>query len=66
MAAALNVDIEFFFEGIDAEGEKGGKAKSADVLVDKEALDLVRSYYAIPKDQRKCLVDLARALSGGG
>jgi len=60
------MSISKFFEGLNAAGEKGGKAKSADVLVDKEALDLVRSYYAIPKDQRKCLVDLARALSGGG
>jgi hypothetical protein len=34
-----------------------------DILGDKEALDLVRSYYAIPEAQRRRLFDLARALS---
>ncbi|MEO1381053.1 MAG: transcriptional regulator, partial [Pseudomonadota bacterium] len=35
----------------------------ADLLGDKEALDLVRSYYAIPENQRRRLFDLARVLS---
>jgi hypothetical protein len=32
-------------------------------MADKEALDLVRSYYAIPETQRRRLFDLARVLS---
>ncbi|MBT6534188.1 MAG: transcriptional regulator, partial [Marinovum sp.] len=35
----------------------------ADLMGDKEALDLVRSYYSIPENQRRRLFDLARALS---
>ncbi|NIP69834.1 MAG: transcriptional regulator, partial [Planctomycetales bacterium] len=34
-----------------------------DVLTDKEALDLVRAYYAMPEGQRRRLFDLARVLS---
>jgi hypothetical protein len=34
-----------------------------DIIGDKEALDLVRSYYAIPENQRRRLFDLARVLS---
>ena len=32
-------------------------------MADKEALDLVRSYYSIPEAQRRRLFDLARVLS---
>ncbi|MEM9580591.1 MAG: transcriptional regulator, partial [Pseudomonadota bacterium] len=35
----------------------------ADILNDKEALDLVRSYYSISEEQRRRLFDLARVLS---
>jgi hypothetical protein len=34
-----------------------------DVMGDKEAMDLIRSYYAIPEDQRRRLFELARVLS---
>jgi hypothetical protein len=34
-----------------------------DILTDKEALDLVRAYYAIPETQRRRLFELARVLS---
>ncbi len=63
---ALDVPVSFFFEGVDAEqtahaGAIG--AMPADLLGDKEALDLVRSYYAIPENQRRRLFELARVLS---
>lgn len=62
IAATLGVPISFFFEGIDA--RKGPMSEIAgDILADKEALDLVRSYYAIPENQRRRLFDLARVLS---
>ena len=35
----------------------------SDLMGDKEALDLVRSYYAIPENQRRRLFELARVLS---
>ena len=34
-----------------------------DILADKEALELVRSYCPIPEAQRRRLFDLARVLS---
>jgi transcriptional regulator with XRE-family HTH domain len=58
---ALGVTIAFFFEGL-TEGEKAVVA-AADMMADKEALELVRSYYAIPEAQRRRLFDLARVLS---
>lgn len=62
IAAALGVSISFFFEGID-DAREGSGAVDGDFLADKEALDLVRSYYAIPEAQRRRLFDLARVLS---
>jgi len=62
---ALEVPVSFFFEGLQEEG-KAAAEKSAvpeDLMGDKEALDLVRSYYAIPENQRRRLFELARVLS---
>ena len=67
-AEALNVTAAHFFEGMeDAAATKienpEGKTKTpAELLNDKEAMDLVRSYYAIPENQRRRLFDLARVL----
>jgi transcriptional regulator with XRE-family HTH domain len=63
---ALQVTISFFFEGIeDSENARKGAETSApaDLMADKEALDLIRSYYAIPENQRRRLFELARVLS---
>lgn len=72
IAKALDVDVRFFFEGIE-EGvtdsapeemkKPEGKNMQGDLLADKEALELVRSYYSIPENQRRRLFDLARALT---
>ncbi|MFC2969694.1 helix-turn-helix domain-containing protein [Acidimangrovimonas pyrenivorans] len=62
IADALSVPISFFFEGIDESREAQTKVEG-DILADKEALELVRSYYAIPENQRRRLFDLARVLS---
>ena len=62
IADAVGVTIAFFFEGL-AEGTQAAQAAGADMMADKEALDLVRSYYAIPEAQRRRLFDLARVLS---
>jgi transcriptional regulator with XRE-family HTH domain len=68
IADALDVPVAFFFEGIeDAEKKEtqtvGEEAIPADLLGDKEALDLIRSYYSIPENQRRRLFELARVLS---
>ena len=65
IADTLDVPVSFFFEGLEEE-EKAAADKSmlpADLMGDKEALDLVRSYYAIPENQRRRLFELARVLS---
>jgi transcriptional regulator with XRE-family HTH domain len=62
VADALGVSISFFFEGL-AEGHVAKAAPQGDMMADKEALELVRSYYAIPEAQRRRLFDLARVLS---
>ena len=65
IADALEVEVSFFFEGLESESSERAPSGSvpADLLGDKEALELVRSYYAIPENQRRRLFDLARVLS---
>lgn len=68
IAQALSVPAAYFFEGMD--GADAVPAVNAprdgvpgDILADKEALELIRSYYAIPENQRRRLFELARVLS---
>lgn len=69
IAQALDVSISFFFEGFEAAEAEGAAPEASqsnqrgDLLADKEALELVRSYYSIPETQRRRLFDLARVLS---
>ncbi|MDW3222713.1 MAG: helix-turn-helix transcriptional regulator [Paracoccaceae bacterium] len=65
IADALEVDVAFFFEGLktDDASDTISDAVPADMMGDKEAMDLVRSYYAIPENQRRRLFELARVLS---
>jgi transcriptional regulator with XRE-family HTH domain len=70
ISEALSVPVSYFFEGMDraedAETENGETATTpppGDILSDKEALELIRSYYAIPENQRRRLFELARVLS---
>lgn len=66
IASALDVPISYFFDGIEEAEDAGvqpGARQKGDLLADKEALELVRSYYSIPEAQRRRLFDLARVLS---
>jgi transcriptional regulator with XRE-family HTH domain len=67
IARALDVPISFFFEGLEGEYATAPNSESTsmptDLLGDKEAMELIRSYYAIPEAQRRRLFDLARVLS---
>lgn len=63
IAAVLDVPVSFFFEGLAASEDGEASATPKDLLADKEALELVRSYYSMPENQRKRLFDLARVLS---
>ncbi len=61
IAAAMEVPVSFFFEGLDGQTPETGEARG-DILTDKKALELVRAYYAIPENQRRRLFDLACVL----
>lgn len=65
IAHAMDVPVNFFFEGLDGDSTEMPAAANTpgDLLADKEAQELVRSYYAIPENQRRRLFDLARVLS---
>lgn len=67
IAGAVDVPVAYFFEGVGgnevAADNVMGEASPGDLLADREALELVRCYYAIPENQRRRLFDLARALS---
>jgi transcriptional regulator with XRE-family HTH domain len=65
IADVLEVDVAFFFEGL-KHGDRPVKdfdSIPTDMMGDKEAMELVRSYYAIPENQRRRLFELARVLS---
>ena len=64
IARALGVEVGFFFEGLESNFiDKDISGMPSDILSDKEAVELLRSYYAIPKNQRRSLFDLACVLS---
>lgn len=63
IADALSVPVSFFFEGLSDAATAEDSALPSDILADREALELVRSYYAIPENQRRQLFELARVLS---
>ena len=75
IASALGVPVSYFFEDMEradtsdrlpADAPESGPRRSdmpSDLLSDREALELLRSYYAIPEAQRRRLFDLARVLS---
>jgi len=63
ISKVLEARVGYFFDGLsaDAEGETSSSV-STDIMADKEALELVRTYYSIPENQRRRLFDLARVL----
>ncbi|MCH2078797.1 MAG: helix-turn-helix domain-containing protein [Rhodobacteraceae bacterium] len=65
IAETLSVPVSFFFVGLEgAESDQAeARATPSDLMADKEAMELVRSYYAIPENQRRRLFELARVLS---
>ena len=62
IATALEVPVSFFFDGMEEEQAAASEALPGNILSDREALDLLRSYYALPENQRKQLFELARVM----
>lgn len=65
LAEALRVPVDFFYEGLSGASSVNGAAQS-EVLADREAIELVRAFYALPDNQRRHLFDLARTLGAAG
>lgn len=72
IAQVLGVEIAYFFDGLGQSDERAEDAAATpasapfaidDIFAEREALELVRSYYAIPEAQRRRLFELARVLS---
>jgi len=69
LAVALNVPVNYFFEGlaVATPAQPGAPANdrdliAADVLSQKETLELIRAYYKLGERPRRRLLDLAKAL----
>jgi transcriptional regulator with XRE-family HTH domain len=70
LAVAMAVPVGYFFEGLDASIQPPVETApandrdmiDADVLSQKETLDLIRAYYKLGERPRRRLLDLARAL----
>ncbi|MBT25433.1 helix-turn-helix domain-containing protein [Thalassobius sp. S69A] len=63
IASVLDVPVSFFFEGLGEEEGQEVAPAPAELMKNREALDLVRSFYAIPEEQRRRLFELAKVLS---
>jgi transcriptional regulator with XRE-family HTH domain len=75
LAVALNVPVNYYFEGLQHAGAAAGGDGSpandrdmiaADVLSQKETLELIRAYYKLGERPRRRLLDLAKALQDEG
>jgi transcriptional regulator with XRE-family HTH domain len=68
LGTALNVNINYFFEGLAPDGkqapanDQAGDRLSGDILSQKETLELVRAYYRLGERPRRRLLDLAKSL----
>ncbi|MBI1188110.1 MAG: helix-turn-helix domain-containing protein [Alphaproteobacteria bacterium] len=71
LSVALNVPVNYFFEGLQSlnapTAQPGAPANdrdliAADVLSQKETLELIRAYYRLGERPRRRLLDLAKAL----
>jgi len=66
IAEAMTVPVHYFFDGLNGDNHAttaGSGPIPGDIFTNKEALELIRSYYAIPENQRRRLFELARVLS---
>lgn len=64
ISRVLEVPIAFFFEGLEqSENAPEAARAEADIMSDKEALNLLRIFHAIPEQQRRRLFELARVLT---
>ncbi len=64
LSQALDIEVSFFFEGLNEDKEVNGQTGlKPDLFTDKETLELVRAYYALEETPRRRLLELTKALS---
>jgi len=66
LSKALNVSIQYFFDGIESihlmnQAANDAQTLEGDILSQKETLELVRAYYRLGERPRKRLLELAKA-----
>ena len=67
LSRALNVSVQYFFDGLAGDALQGTAANdherlAADLLRPTETLELVRAYYRLGERPRRRLLELAKAL----
>ena len=62
VAEVMKVPVSYFFEGLEA---KGTQPATNDLALDRDAIALLRAYFALPESQRRPLLALARASAMG-
>jgi transcriptional regulator with XRE-family HTH domain len=67
LAESLDVPVQYFYEGLSRrEGADEPEAVlAADILSQKETMDLIRAYYRLGERPRKRLLELAKSLEPG-
>lgn len=64
LSQALDVGVSFFFEGLNEDHPAAtDQPLKAELLGDKETLELVRAYYTLEENPRRRLLELTKALS---
>lgn len=66
ISEALGVPVTYFFDGLSQKPQTKSPTNievPVELANDRETMELVRSYYSIPQNQRKRLFDLAKVLS---
>ncbi|WP_295694817.1 helix-turn-helix domain-containing protein [uncultured Maricaulis sp.] len=63
LAESLDLPVQYFYEGLSKRDEMhGDETLAADVLSQKETVDLIRAYYRLGERPRKRLLELAKSL----
>ncbi|MEE2525834.1 helix-turn-helix transcriptional regulator [Hyphobacterium sp. HN65] len=64
LSQSLDVPAQYFYDGlaIEEENDEDSDAMAADILSQKETMDLVRAYYRLGERPRKRLLELAKSL----
>lgn len=74
LSQALEVPVSYFYEGLRGPGEAGEGERASDAgasetsadagrMADRETVELVRAYFALPETPRRRILEMVRAFS---